>query len=373
MSQPPAGTDSRPLRVVHCIYNLAGGGAERQQSLLCKAAPEAGLDLLTVYVDPSGAEHDLDRPLVQHQRRSRWDLNSIGTIRRAIRSHRADLVHCWLPPVITIPGMLAARLERTPAIASFRSAERFHNWLARADYAVNWLFASGVASNTQIETCAPAYQRLFKARHGALIPNAVDIPDEFAAREKPARTQTQDQALRVIYVGRIEPEKNWPALIRGLAALEPDTPWELTICGQGTEQAGLKALVDELGVRDRVAMPGFVSDVYQRVFDADVLVLPSHSEGMPNVVAEAYALRTPTVLSDIPAHRWLSEGGKNSLLFDPAQPRELTEALTRMARDGELRASLTANGQRCADDLSTAKLAERYAAYYRSVLARQRR
>jgi glycosyltransferase involved in cell wall biosynthesis len=120
-------------------------------------------------------------------------------------------------------------------------------------------------------------------------------------------------------------------------------------------------------------MPGFVSDVYQRVFDADVLVLPSHSEGMPNVVAEAYALRTPTVLSDIPAHRWLSEGGKNSLLFDPAQPRELTEALTRMARDGELRASLTANGQRCADDLSTAKLAERYAAYYRSVLARQRR
>ena len=359
----------KPLRIVHCLYHLAGGGAERQQSLLSRAAADAGLDVLTVYVDHTGAEHDLDRPLVQHVRRSRWDFGAIGTIRRAIRQHNADLVHCWLPPVITIPGMIAAKLERTPAIASFRNAKRFHNWLAMADYGINWLLASGIASNTTIDTCAPAYQRLFHARHGTVIPNAVEVPTQYATRDKPDHGDT----LQIIYVGRIEPQKNWPALIEAVAALGPEVAWRLTICGQGTEQTELDALIDRLGVRDRISMPGFVNDVYERVFNADVLVLPSHFEGMPNVVAEAYALRTPTVLSDIEPHRLLSNSGENSLLFDPQRPRALTEALVTLHNDAATRDRLAANALGHAQELTTQKLAERYAAYYRDVLARRRR
>ena len=357
-----------PLRIVHCLYHLAGGGAERQQSLLSRAAAGVGLDILTVYVDHTGAEDDLDRPLMQHVRKSRWDFNAIGTIRRAIREHDADLVHCWLPPVITIPGMIAAKLERTPAIASFRNAKRFHNWLAVADYGINWLLASGIASNTSIDTCAPAYQRLFHARRGTVIPNAVEVPMAYTQRAKP----DHGDALEIIYVGRIEPQKNWPTLIEAVAALPAEVSWQLTVCGQGTEQPGLDALIDKLGVRDRVSMPGFVNDVYERVFNADVLVLPSHFEGMPNVVAEAYALRTPTVLSDIEPHRLLSNSGQNSLLFDPQQPSQLKDALLTLHGDAATRDRLADNALRHARELTTRKLAERYAAYYRDVLNRRR-
>ena len=110
----------------------------------------------------------------------------------------------------------------------------------------------------------------------------------FAAGEPPV----------VLCVGRLNPEKEFDTVIRAIAELAPQRPVRLMILGEGSERPALEALVDELGVRDRVLLPGFAANPYAYMARAAVLALSSRWEGSPNVLVEAMALGTPVVATD---------------------------------------------------------------------------
>jgi glycosyltransferase involved in cell wall biosynthesis len=101
-------------------------------------------------------------------------------------------------------------------------------------------------------------------------------------------------------VGRLEPQKDFPNLIRAFARVRERHPCRLMILGEGALRAELQGLADRLGVGADLAMPGFVRNPYRYMRAASLFVLSSRWEGSPNGLTEALAVGTPVVATDCP-------------------------------------------------------------------------
>jgi len=110
----------------------------------------------------------------------------------------------------------------------------------------------------------------------------------FAAGEPPV----------LLGIGGLRLQKDFPTLLRAFARVTRQQPCRLMILGQGRLRESLLELAQELGVADRVALPGFVDNPYAYLSRAALFVLSSLWEGSPNVLTEALALGTPVVATD---------------------------------------------------------------------------
>ncbi len=165
-----------------------------------------------------------------------------------------------------------------------------------------------------------------------IVPTGVDGERFHPAPEAEARPTSAP--LRLIYVGRVHPEKNLGMVISQLGALPAKLRdgIELTVVGDGAQRAELETLGAQLGIsrhirwlgwRDKASLP----ELYR---SADVLVNPSQYEGMPNVALEAMATALPVVASDVPGNRSVVSA-ETGVLFPLDRPAELGAALARLA------------------------------------------
>lgn len=115
----------------------------------------------------------------------------------------------------------------------------------------------------------------------------------------------------IVAVGRVDENKNQRMAIRAFAQIADQFPdSRLTIYGEGELRQQLCREIRELGMEDRISMPGAVTDVPERIEKAYAFVLTSFTEGMPNTLIEAMALGLPCVSTDCPC------GGPKDLIED---------------------------------------------------------
>jgi glycosyltransferase involved in cell wall biosynthesis len=168
-----------------------------------------------------------------------------------------------------------------------------------------------------------------------VIPNGVDSTLFHPATG--AEASRDDRRLRLLFVGRVHPEKNLGIVLRQLASLSPAVRegFELQIAGDGAERPELEALAGQLGLAAQVqwlgwqpkeALPALYRSPHARVN-------PSQYEGMPNSVLEAMASGLPILASDVPGNRSVVAPGANGVLFPLNQPAQLGAALARLAAD----------------------------------------
>ncbi len=98
----------------------------------------------------------------------------------------------------------------------------------------------------------------------------------------------------ILSIGRLSQQKNHALLLRAAARLHGRS-WRLRICGTGPEEPALRTLAGELGIADRLDLPGFVPDPVPEYLAARVLALSSNWEGLPATVLEAVACGCPIV------------------------------------------------------------------------------
>jgi glycosyltransferase involved in cell wall biosynthesis len=154
-------------------------------------------------------------------------------------------------------------------------------------------------------------------------------------------------ARRVITVGRLDAEKNPLLLADAMARLAADggPPWRLEVYGEGPLAAELARRIEELGLQDVVTLRGYVGidaglrEAYDR---ADVFLHVSWTEGMPQVLIEAFAARLPTVATDVGGVAALANGA--ALLVPPGDAQAVADALRRLADDEGLRTRLVEAG-----------------------------
>jgi glycosyltransferase involved in cell wall biosynthesis len=172
-----------------------------------------------------------------------------------------------------------------------------------------------------------------------LIPNGVDTA-LFAPMPRPPTT---GGPRRILYVGRLSPEKNLETVVAATSYLG-DAAMDVMV-GSGLLRDRLAELARDKKVA--VEFPGVVDqrrlpDVYA---SADVFVLASFTEGHPKVLLEAMSCGLPCVASDCAGNRSLITHGETGLLFDPRRPEDLADCLKRVLTDDALAARLGSAGR----------------------------
>lgn len=205
----------------------------------------------------------------------------------------------------------------------------------------------------------------------AVIHNPID-PARLRARAADPVTHpwfANRDGLVVVAVGRLVKLKGFDLLIQAFARVTGRDRARLIIIGDGNERSALQALVEGLGVGDRVALPGFQDNPWKYMARADLFVLSSHVEGLPNVIAEAMALGLPVLATSCSESiRDYMEDGRNGLLVPPGDVDALSEGLGRLLADRSLRQALA----RGALERAAAFDARETARMYEAALARVR-
>lgn len=138
--------------------------------------------------------------------------------------------------------------------------------------------------------------------------------------------------LRLLSVGRLDPEKN-PLLMADILrdALRTDGRWRLEVCGDGSLAEALRARADELGVGDRLVMHGhigFGDPLWELYRSSHALLHVSMTEGMPQVLLEAFAARLPVVATAVGGVPEMARG--RGLLIPPSDAPAGATALRRL-------------------------------------------
>ena len=153
----------------------------------------------------------------------------------------------------------------------------------------------------------------------------------------------------MLSVGRLSREKAHIDLLSAFNHLRENNPAAgstVVIVGEGPERASLAAAAASLRLTERVIFVGEVSNVQPYYAAADVVVLPSHSEGSPYVLLEAMAAKVPVVATAVGGVPEMVEDEESALLVPVRDPRAMAAAIARVLTDSKLARKLTTNASR---------------------------
>lgn len=292
------------MRFIFVITNLAGGGAEKAVIKVAAGLAERGHDVETVLLEnrieharPKGAKMSfltataskgwlgkrlLARRLTRHLS-APYDL-LVSTLPFADEvTALAKLPRHWC----RIANTLSSEVGKLALVHPTKARRRLARY--RRLYGTRPLIAvsKGVANDLRREIGAGGPIET--------IPN----PFDFEAMRQAAAIATVELPARpyVVHVGRFAPQKRHDLLLDAWTRVATDHLLVL-LCAPAPK---LQAMIDSRGLADRVFIAGFQLNPYPWIAGADLLVLCSDHEGLPNVLIEALACGTPTVSTDCPS------------------------------------------------------------------------
>jgi glycosyltransferase involved in cell wall biosynthesis len=360
--------NSKP-RIAIFIPSLVGGGVERVMTVLSAGFVDRGhpVDLVLARahghlmneVDPRVRVVDLNRgrvlaslrPLAGYLRETRpacllagmAHANLVAIAARRISGCKCRLVvgtHNYFSTSSAISPRFLDRL--TPPLA---------RWLyPRADC------AAAVSSDVARDLVSTIGLREDFVH---MIPNPVDIQRAVAGAREPADHPFFRLAHGpvLVAVGRFVPEKGFDVLLRALPRVRESVDAKLVILGEGSQRNALEALVDELQLREHIALPGFVDNPFSFMAAAAALVAPSRLEGFGNVLVEAMACGTPVVATDCPGGpSEILQDGRYGPVVETGWAGPLAEAILSTLADPTDPEIL----RRRADDFAREKVVDRY-------------
>ncbi len=199
-----------------------------------------------------------------------------------------------------------------------------------------------------------------------VIPNATNLTLAESPRERP------HAPFRLLFVGRIDLQKNLPLLLRSLRRCidRCPEPVHLDIAGDGEEMPSVRSMISALSLEDHVTLLGFVTgDRLDQLYEAaDALVLTSTQETFGQVILEAMTKGLPVVATNIRCVRTIVTDGATGLLAE-LDDESFSGALARLATDDELYAKLSRGALENAAHYSMSATVSAYAAVYEEIAA----
>ena len=184
------------------------------------------------------------------------------------------------------------------------------------------------------------------------VPNGIDTKlfgTKFNDRKKYRKKLNLPERKTILFVGWLIPRKDPETMIRAfsklpsLMQLTSKKAPQLVIIGSGILENEMKNLANELNVNDDVIFAGSKSpeEMYNWYGAANMFVLPSLSEGRPNVILEAMASELPIVATNIDGTNEVIRDGKNGLLVPVKDVGALAKAMTKILKSKELTLKLS--------------------------------
>lgn len=349
-----ASSDAVPVkqRLALFLPNLGGGGAERVALAMIQGFVNQGYAVDLVLVQRKGVL----LPLVPDEvhivdlgasklRQALWPLV------RYLRDRRPYALHAmmWPLPLIAIAARKLARtgtrivgsehttLSAMPHALRYRAVRALTR---RAYLGADGLVAvsAGVADDLSAFIGLPR-ERITVINNPLLLPDILPYP-QIATAMWPEGTK------RILAVGALKSEKNYPLLLHALSQVRELMPASLLILGDGPLREKLERQIVEMGLGDAVVLAGFTTDPWPYFAAADLFVLSSDTEGLPTVLIEALHADLPIVSTDCPnGPREILDHGAYGVLVPCGDEGALADALARELNEDRSRLGCRSRAQ----------------------------
>jgi len=143
------------------------------------------------------------------------------------------------------------------------------------------------------------------------------------------RTAPHNKKLEMVIIGRISPEKGHLDLLEALTKITFD--FNLQVIGTGNSESMVLDFIKENNLEDKVQFIGFKDEIKEYLSKADVLLMPSHREGLPMILIEALCIGTPVIGSSVGGLKYLVSN--NGILFSPQNTIEIVDSLKLFNKD----------------------------------------
>jgi len=362
--------DQPKRRVLFVINDLARAGAETQLVELALhldcSRYETAIVLLKERNQFAAELRAQGIAVTALRRRGFWDVGVPYRLYRTVKAFRPDIVHGYLF-LANLMAALVARPAgaRTLVLSQRCSYEATLSPLVRLVARFSHARADRVIVNSQAaweEEVAAGFSR----DRLVFVPNGVRTEQAAADRT----TLGLPAGPLVISVGTLDAVKGHRHLLQAWPAVRARVPdAHLALVGDGPERETLPRLADSLSIRDSVLFVGFRSPAAPYLAAADVVALPSLTEGMPNVVLEAMALGRPVVGTRVGGIPELIVDGETGLLVPARDEAALASAIAGLLADDERRKAMgVAARRRTVERFSVAAMAAATEAVYDAAL-----
>ena len=275
--------------------------------------------------------------------RRRFDLAVISALRETVAGRRPDIVitHSvkshflmWRSRLWKQYPWIAFHHGYTTTDRKMRIYNRFDRWsLPRADLVVTVCNAFA----RELTTIAGVMPERIRVQHNSIRPAPRPAAEDVRALRE--RLGLAENEAVVLAVGRLSKEKAHADLIvafKQLLEKNSDLDCKLVIVGDGPERDRLESAAAQSGVGQRIIFAGQITDVQPFYAMASVFVLPSHTEGSPNVLLEAMAANVPIVATAVGGVPEIVENEVSALLVPESDPAAIAVALAALLTDKEL-------------------------------------
>jgi glycosyltransferase involved in cell wall biosynthesis len=365
----------RPRVVCHLIASNFYGGPERQIVEHCTRLDPARWRAVVgsfresrprVEVVEKARERDVPTFLID----TRWKFSPAAVLQlhRSLARFGVDLLvtHGYKANLIGYLGTRFPRVPQVPFLRGYTGEDAAIRRYERVDRAVVRGFSTVLCVSEALRDSlagrAPAARRVITVHNGVDPVPADRIPDV----DLHAEFDIPANAPVLVAAGRLSPEKGQRFLIEALARLPAEhAAAHAVLLGTGPEQAALQRLAAASGVAARVRFAGFRPGILGYLKAADLVVNPSLTEGLPNVLLEAHVAGTPVVATRVGGVPELVVSGETGWLVEPGDPGALARALAEALADPRRARGMAEAARRRVDaefsfDLQTRRLVHAY-------------
>ncbi len=358
------------IPVLHLRQGTALYGADRAVLALSASTPQPYLPIVGAIGRPGtpGALAEEARrrglPAVRFESRSRFDVRCARAVAELSRDRGVRLLHAHDFKSLFV-ALLAGRMARVPVVATFHGdtcstvAVRLYEAVAR----ILGNFTRGVAAVSR--ALERRLRRWVRAAPVAFVPNGLPAAPPISPLEQAearARLGIGREAYVVALIGRLAPEKGHRILFEAARGLDAT----LLIAGDGPLRDGLREAARGLDAR----FLGYLEEARDVFAAADVIALPSLTEGLPLTALEALARGRCLVASAVGELPELLSGGAG-VLVPRDDPSALADALQKL-RDGATREAIERRARERAAGYGVAAMAGAYASLYGRALSGSR-
>ena len=234
-----------------------------------------------------------------------FDVRCLSALARLVRHLDPDLIHSSL-----FHANLAARLvgridRRRPLLTSTVTIETQRKWHLLVE-ALTCDFSDLHVANSEAVARHLRDDVGLSPERLRVIPNGLDLAEiDHAPPARRDELGLRGDVPLIVWAGRMDPVKNLETLIDVFAEVRRRAAVQLLLLGDGPQRARIQTRVAMRGLQSFVSFAGWSENVVGWIKTADLLLLPSFTEGSPNVVLEAMACGCPVVASDVPGCREL--------------------------------------------------------------------
>lgn len=371
------------MKVLICINSLVKGGAERVVANLANYL-SYGNQVTIVTLANYEVQYEFDSnieiiPLDKKKKNSYQDVNKIYKIitkiprtikrlrkmRKCIDKQNPDIIISFLPESSFLV-LYNMKRNMKKVIVSVRNDPKIEYSSGIYEFLMKKLYPRASGFVFQTKQAQDYFKNIINCE-SEIIPNPINslfIKNSFEGIRR----------KEIVSVGRFTEQKNFLELIETFSLLSPEfNEYKLVIYGDGELRSRMEKLVKSLNLENRVVFPGVVDDLYNRIYESAVFVLPSIYEGMPNSLMEAMALGLPVISTDCPCGgpKMLIENNVSGKLVQVNNRVELKEAIEEILRNEDFAKILGKNASRISEKMNPQKINKQWENYIINVLNRE--